>query len=171
MAKLKLGAIADDKPVKLTVELPAAVHRDLVAYAEALGRETGQPVNEPAKLIAPMLARFIAGDRAFAKLRSVRKPTSGARRRRPDANERARLKKRRSAGLSLPGNHTALYGSMSSAVASGRKTTSGYRVAVDASLAMLMPKPSPTRCIKVSRPTPWRSIEGLRPKAVVRRTM
>ena len=69
MAKLKLGAIADDKPVKLTVELPAAVHRDLVAYAEALGRENGQPVNEPAKLIAPMLARFIAGDRAFAKLR------------------------------------------------------------------------------------------------------
>ena len=39
MTKLKLGAIADDKPVKLTVELPAAVHRDLVAYAEALGRE------------------------------------------------------------------------------------------------------------------------------------
>ena len=90
---------------------------------------------------------------------------------RPDANERARLRKRRNAGLSLPGNQTALYGSMSSAVASGRKTTSGYRVAVDASLAMLMPKPSPTRCIKVSRPTPWRSIEGLRPKAVVRRTM
>jgi hypothetical protein len=61
-------------PVKLTVELPAAVHRDLVAYAEALGRETGQPVNEPAKLIAPMLARFIASDRAFAKARNVRKP-------------------------------------------------------------------------------------------------
>jgi hypothetical protein len=39
MAKLKLGAIQDDKPVKLTVELPAALHRDLVAYAEALGRE------------------------------------------------------------------------------------------------------------------------------------
>ena len=73
MARLKLGAIADDKPVKLTVELPAAVHRDLVAYAEALGRETGQPVGDPAKLIAPMLARFIAGDRAFAKLR--RSPT------------------------------------------------------------------------------------------------
>ena len=76
MAKLKLGAIPDDKPVKLTIELPAAVHRDLIAYAAALARETGQPVGEPAKLIAPMLARFIAGDRAFAKLRSVRKPTS-----------------------------------------------------------------------------------------------
>ena len=31
MAKLKLGAIPDDKPVKLTIELPAAVHRDLIA--------------------------------------------------------------------------------------------------------------------------------------------
>ena len=78
MAKLKLGAIADEKPVKLTVELPAAVHRDLVAYADTLGRETGQPINEPAKLIAPMLARFIAGDRAFAKLRKVRKPTASS---------------------------------------------------------------------------------------------
>jgi hypothetical protein len=38
--KLKLGPISDDKPIKLTVEVPAAVHRDLVAYAEALGRET-----------------------------------------------------------------------------------------------------------------------------------
>jgi hypothetical protein len=73
MAKLKLGAIADDRPIKLTVELPAAVHRDLIAYAEALGHETGQPTIEPAKLIAPMLARFIAGDRAFAKLKNVRK--------------------------------------------------------------------------------------------------
>ena len=74
MAKLKLGAIADDRPIKLTVELPAAVHRDLIASAEALGRETGQPTIEPTKLIAPMLARFIAGDRAFAKLKNVRKP-------------------------------------------------------------------------------------------------
>ena len=68
-AKLKLGAIADDKPVKLTVELSAALHRDLVAYGQALGRETGQGVVEPAKLVGPMLARFMATDRAFAKLR------------------------------------------------------------------------------------------------------
>lgn len=76
MAKLKLGAVPDDKPVKLTVELPAAVHRDLAAYAEALSRETGQP-HEPAKLIAPMLARFMATDRAFAKSRRSAK-TSGS---------------------------------------------------------------------------------------------
>lgn len=69
MAKLKLGTIPDDKPVKLTVELPAAIHRDLVAYGNAPGRETGQGAVEPAKLIGPMLARFMATDRAFAKLR------------------------------------------------------------------------------------------------------
>jgi hypothetical protein len=69
MTKLKLGALADDKPVKVTLELPAALHRDLVAYAEILARETGQPVADPVRLIAPMLERFIATDRAFAKAR------------------------------------------------------------------------------------------------------
>lgn len=68
MPKLKLGAVPDDKPVKFTVELPAQVNRDLIAYAEALGRETGQTV-EPGKLIAPMLARFMSADRAFARSR------------------------------------------------------------------------------------------------------
>ena len=34
MVKLKLGAIPDDKPVKLTIELPAAVHRDLYPSGE-----------------------------------------------------------------------------------------------------------------------------------------
>ncbi len=69
MSKLKLGVIADDKPVKLTVEMPANVHRDLVDYAEVLARETGQSIAEPTKLIAPMLARFMATDRAFGKAR------------------------------------------------------------------------------------------------------
>ena len=69
MAKLKLGPLPDDKPVRVTVDLPAALHRDLLAYAEVLGRETGQSVREPAKLIAPMLQRFMATDRGFAKAR------------------------------------------------------------------------------------------------------
>lgn len=42
MTKLKLGAIPDDKPVKLTVDLPTGVHRDLTACAEALAAQTGQ---------------------------------------------------------------------------------------------------------------------------------
>ena len=69
MAKLKLGAIEDDKPVKLAVELPATLHRDLLIYSQVLARETGQSGVEPAKLIAPMLTRFMATDRAFAKAR------------------------------------------------------------------------------------------------------
>lgn len=67
MHKLKLGTLEDDRPVKVTVELSAAVHRNLVSYAEILGRQTGQPAVEPTKLIGPMLARFMATDRAFAK--------------------------------------------------------------------------------------------------------
>jgi hypothetical protein len=69
MTKLKLGPIADDKPIKATVELPADLHRDLVAYAEVLARETGQPAADPMKLIVPMLERFIGTDRGFAKAR------------------------------------------------------------------------------------------------------
>lgn len=69
MAKLKLTGAPDDKPVKLTVELPAVVYRDLVAYTEAISRESGGAVPEPVKLIAPMLQRFMATDRGFTKLR------------------------------------------------------------------------------------------------------
>jgi hypothetical protein len=80
MSKLKLGAIEDDKPVRLTIELPATLHRDLVAYAQALARETAQGAIEPAKLIAPMLARFMATDRVFAKTRRwSQQPTVGKR--------------------------------------------------------------------------------------------
>jgi hypothetical protein len=68
MTKLKLGPIADDKPVRVTLELPADVHRDLVAYADVLARETGQAL-EPAKLVVPMIMRFMASDREFAKAR------------------------------------------------------------------------------------------------------
>ena len=77
MAKLKLGAIADDKPVRLTVELSAAIHRDLVAYGQVLARETGLGDVEPAKLVAPMLARFMATDRAFARMKRVANPSNG----------------------------------------------------------------------------------------------
>lgn len=75
MTKLKLASVQDDKPVKLSIVLPASLHRDLVAYAEILAGESG-PKIEPAKLIAPMLEKFIAGDRGFAKARGSRKATT-----------------------------------------------------------------------------------------------
>ena len=78
MTKLKLGPLVDDKPVKLNVELPASVHRDLVAYAEQLARTaSGARPIEPVKLIAPMLERFMATDRVFAKARRIASSTSG----------------------------------------------------------------------------------------------
>jgi hypothetical protein len=69
MTKLKIGALPDERPVKVSIELPASVHRDLLAYAKAVASESGQPISEPGKLIAPMLARFMATDRGFARLR------------------------------------------------------------------------------------------------------
>jgi hypothetical protein len=70
MVKLKINTIEDERPINLTVKLPASVHRDLVAYAEILKREGGQ-LNDPSALVAPMLARFMATDRAFKKIRGA----------------------------------------------------------------------------------------------------
>jgi len=64
MTKLRLSGLNNDKPAKVTVELPATVHRDLVVYAEILARESSEPIHDPVKLIAPMLARFMATDGA-----------------------------------------------------------------------------------------------------------
>jgi hypothetical protein len=69
MSKLKIRSILEDKPVKITIELPAEVDNDQRAYAEALKRETGQTVSDPTKLIVPMIKRFMATDRSFRKLR------------------------------------------------------------------------------------------------------
>ncbi len=72
MSKLKLGPLEDETPVKMTLDLPAAIHRDLIAYAQAHAAETGGKAAEPARLVAPMLARFMATDRAFVRGRKGR---------------------------------------------------------------------------------------------------
>ena len=77
MTKLKLGAIEDDKPVKLTIEFAGPVHRDLLAYAQAIGRETGQSGPDPAKVVAVMVERFMASDRAFGKVRRTKSSDKG----------------------------------------------------------------------------------------------
>lgn len=76
---LKLGPLVDDKPVKLTIELPASVHRDLQTYGAALAKESGAraPI-EVARLIAPMLERFMASDRGFAKARKTQPQDAGS---------------------------------------------------------------------------------------------
>jgi hypothetical protein len=72
MAKLRIAGLTEEKPVKVTLELPASVHRDLVAYAEILGQQNAHPISDPTKLIAPMVARFMATDRAFVRSRKLR---------------------------------------------------------------------------------------------------
>ncbi len=73
MPLLKIGAIESDKPVRITVELAASVHRDLLAYAAAHAKENGQEKSDPEKLVGPILARFMATDRAFSKARKDKK--------------------------------------------------------------------------------------------------
>jgi hypothetical protein len=69
MTRLTLADLDDERPVRVTVELSARMHRDLLAYAIALnaGEATGAPA--PARLIPPMIERFIATDRSFARIR------------------------------------------------------------------------------------------------------
>lgn len=73
MTTLKLGRIPDERPVKLTIEVPAPLHRKLVVYGEALARETGQaePI-PPARIAPPMIAGYIDSDKEFAKLWRMR---------------------------------------------------------------------------------------------------
>jgi len=72
VTKLKLSAIPDDKPVKLTVELPAPVFRDLQSYAAILAKTSGEATPpDPAKLIAPMVARFMATDKGFSRAKKA----------------------------------------------------------------------------------------------------
>jgi hypothetical protein len=86
MAKLKLPALADDRQIEMTVELPTAVHRDLVAYADVFAQEHGQTV-EPDKLIPLMLEQFMATDQYFTRVRGARKK-NGRRKGQTQADQR-----------------------------------------------------------------------------------
>ena len=57
MAKLKLAQLQGDNPDKQTVTLPAVPHRIARVWESS----------RTSKLIAPMLEKFIASDREFAK--------------------------------------------------------------------------------------------------------
>jgi hypothetical protein len=73
MTRLKLADLADEKPVRVTVELSSRLHRELVAYAVVT---KGTPTVE--RIIPPMLERFVSSDREFAKERKVSQPTASA---------------------------------------------------------------------------------------------
>lgn len=74
MTRLKLEDLADEKPVKLTVEVSARLHRELLAYATALNCGDAKGAPTPERLIPPMIDRFIATDRSYAKTRRGAQP-------------------------------------------------------------------------------------------------
>ncbi|OZA55840.1 MAG: hypothetical protein B7X78_10365, partial [Sphingomonadales bacterium 39-62-4] len=51
MTRLKLADLADEKPVRLTVEVSARLHRDLTAYAAALNGGDAKGAPTPERLI------------------------------------------------------------------------------------------------------------------------
>lgn len=69
MNALRLGSIPDDKPVKLTIDVPPDVYRDLNLYADAHAAASGQASPGVAKLLVPMLVQFMSDDREFAKVK------------------------------------------------------------------------------------------------------
>lgn len=74
MTRLKLADLTDEKPVRLSVDLSARLHRDLVAYAIAVNGGDTQGAPSPEKLVGPMIERFIATDRSFTKTRRTGQP-------------------------------------------------------------------------------------------------
>lgn len=70
MTRLRLGPIAEEKPAKLTLEIPGELMRELSDYAQVHAELTGlaSPL-PPERIIPAMIERFIAGDREFSKQR------------------------------------------------------------------------------------------------------
>ncbi|MGL5839242.1 MAG: DUF2274 domain-containing protein [Sphingorhabdus sp.] len=71
MTRLKLSDLADEKPVELTVEINARLHRDPAAYAIAVNGDEAKGAPTPERLIPAMIERFIANNRSFAKSRKA----------------------------------------------------------------------------------------------------
>ena len=69
MSKLRLGMVESDKPVRLSIKVPAPVYRNLLSYADALAAATKQDPLKPDKIIPAMIEQFMATDRGFAKFR------------------------------------------------------------------------------------------------------
>lgn len=69
MTRLTMDDLTDEKPVRLTIELSARLHRELLAYAIAVNRGNAQGAPSAERLIPPMIERFIATDRSFTRPR------------------------------------------------------------------------------------------------------
>ena len=69
MTKLKLADLANEKPVRMTIEMSARLQSDLAAYAVAVNEGEAKGAPAPERLIPAMIERFIATDRSFSRRR------------------------------------------------------------------------------------------------------
>ena len=70
MTRLRLGPIAEEQPVKVTLEMPGSLMREIGDYAIVHAKLTGLAAPlPPERLIPPIVERFIASDREFSKQR------------------------------------------------------------------------------------------------------
>ena len=66
MAKLRIGPLPDDRPVKRTITFTAALDALIRDYAAAIAAQDGLPDAPPVEKLVPIIVeRFIASDRAF----------------------------------------------------------------------------------------------------------
>ena len=66
MAKLRIGPLPDDRPVKRTITFTAALDALIRDYAAAIAAQDGLPEAPTVEKLVPIIVeRFIATDRAF----------------------------------------------------------------------------------------------------------
>jgi hypothetical protein len=70
-SKLRLGPMPNQKTMKITLTLPASLREELEDYVRVYAQTFGQTI-DLTSLIPHMLATFMARDRAFKHLRSMR---------------------------------------------------------------------------------------------------
>jgi hypothetical protein len=74
MTRLRLAPLLNGKSVRVTLELPAELYRDLIAYGDLLAKQSDEDPGKPESLIPPMLKQFIKSDRVFTKLKKTQAP-------------------------------------------------------------------------------------------------
>ena len=66
MAKLRIGPLPDDRPVKRTITFSAALDALIRDYAAAIAAQDGLSEAPPVEKLVPIIVeRFITSDRAF----------------------------------------------------------------------------------------------------------
>ena len=66
MAKLRIGPLPDDRPIKRTITFTAALDALIRDYAAALAAQDGLSQAPPVEKLVPIIVeRFITADRAF----------------------------------------------------------------------------------------------------------